>query len=124
MSTKLHDLPTNGRLGVSLTPDTYTESQTGRSIDLIAGDGTGFFLAPTVAVTTPEPIEFQVEESSDESTWTEVSLTPPLTVTAPFDGVAMGRFVRTKRYVRARMIAEEDSEVRTTVIIGQQLKTV
>jgi hypothetical protein len=124
MSTKLHDLPTNGAFGLSLKPDVYEESQTGAVIDLVSGDGNGLFLAPLHAVTTPEPLEFGLEESSDQSSWSTLVLTPPLAISAPFTGVAASRFVRTKRYVRARLSLEDGSEVQAAIIVGQQKKTV
>jgi hypothetical protein len=124
MSTKLHDLPTNALLGVSLSADTITEDATGEPVDLIEGEGTCFLLAPANALGTPSPVAIAAEESNDEVTWTAVTVTPALTVSSPFNGVRVGRFERTKRYVRATVEAEEGSDVRAAVLIGQQKKTV
>ena len=124
MSTKLHDVSTQAKFGHSITPDTYTESQIGRTIDLIEGDGPCFVTGSLLAFTTPEPVAIAVQESNDQTVWTTVAIAPPIAISAPFDGVSTSRFTRTKRYVRASIAAEEGSDIRAAILIGQQKKTV
>ena len=124
MSTKLHDLPHNTVWGHSIPPDLYTETQVGRSVDLIDADGNGFLIAAIVASTTPVPVTITAEESNDGSTWTSVALSTLPSISAPFDRVVSAQFVRSKRYARAVLTADEDSDVRASVVIGQQQKTI
>ena len=124
MSTALHDVPTQAKFGHTIAPDSYTESEIGRTIDLIDGDGPCFLIGSLLAFTTPEPVTVEVEESSDQSSWTAVSIDPEITISASFDGTVSSRFTRTKRYVRASITAEADSELRAAILIGQQKKTV
>lgn len=123
MSTKLHDIPNNAIWGHSIPPDLYSETFVGRSVDLIEADGNGFLIAAINASTTPSPVELAVEESSDGSTWTSTTLSTLPTISAPFDRVVSARFVRSKRYARAVLTADEDSEVNAAIVIGEQKKT-
>ena len=124
MSTKLNDVPTQTAFGHTIPADTYTETQVGRTIDLIDADGPCFVVAPIQATTTPDPVALTVEESADGTIWTDVALDPEISFEAPQDAVFTGRFTRTKRYARAVLTAAEDSDVRAAVLIGQQKKTV
>ena len=124
MSTKLNDVSTQAKFGHSITPDTYTESQIGRTVDLIDGDGPCFVTGSLLAFVTPEPVAITFQESNDQTEWTAVTVAPPITISAPFDGVPSSRFTRTKRYVRASISAEDGSDLRATILIGQQKKTV
>ena len=124
MSTKLNDVPTQTTFGHSIPADTYTETQVGRTIDLIDADGPCFVVAPVFATTTPDPVELTVQESTDGSTWTDVALDPEIAFEAPQDAVFTGRFTRTKRYARAVLTAAEATDLRAAVLIGQQKKTV
>ena len=124
MSTKLNDVSTQAKFGHSITPDTYTESQIGRTVDLIDGDGPCFVTGSLLAFATPEPVAIAFEESNDLTVWTAITISPPITISAPFDGVPASRFARTKRYVRATLAASEGSDLRATILIGQQKKTV
>ena len=123
MSTKLHDIPTYAILGVSLAADAITGETTGESVDLNAGDGTCFLIAPANALDTPSAVAFGAEESSDEVTWAAVTVTPALSVTAavqrrprrpirPDEAVRAGRHRRGRGQRRSRgrvdRAAEED----------------
>ena len=100
MSTQLHDIPSNAILGAGLTPRTLTASVNGGGIDFVSGDGrcTAFQLAGSLSGTSPS-LAGKIQESSDNSSWSDVSGATFTTVTTN-DNVQAISFDRTKRYLR------------------------
>jgi len=100
MSTKLHDIPNNAVLAVGCSPRVATATVTGGTLDFITGDGrcTAVQLVGTVGGTAPT-LAGKIQESSDQSTWTDVSGATFTTVSAS-DNSQVISFDRTKRYLR------------------------
>lgn len=102
MSTYLHDLQTNATAGVSLAPAVRTTSANGTGVDLIQADSlcTVVVLAGTI---TDGTSTIAVEESTNDSAYTSVTLLESLTAltatTTP--QIQFASFQRTKRYCRA-----------------------
>ena len=100
MSTKLHDLARQAILNTGLTPRTVTASVNGSTVDLLAGDGRCFAVQQvgTVSGTSPT-LAGKIQESSDNSTWSDVTNATFSAVTAS-NNVQTISFERTKRYLR------------------------
>src|SRR4051794_5283339 len=100
MSTLLHDLPNNALIGIPTSPRTATSTVTGTTVDAITADGrcTALQLVGTVSGTTPS-LAGKIQESSDNSTWTDVSGATFTAVTVSENTQAIS-FDRTKRYLR------------------------
>src|SRR5947209_20472367 len=100
MSTQLHDIPSNAILGAGLTPRTLTTSVNGTGADFISGDGrcTAIQQVGTLAGTSPS-LTGKIQESSDQTTWSDVTGATFTAVTTN-DNVQAISFDRTKRYLR------------------------
>ena len=122
--TSLHDLASSTVIGHSIVPAIYEGDEDGSSIDLIAGDGPAFAIASVIATVANSPIEMRLEESTDQSTWTDVAEGTFPDFAQGTDRVALLRFTRTKRFVRARFTAGSSLSASLAVLIGQQKKTV
>lgn len=125
MSTKLHDLPSNMILGAGLTPRTLTASANGTGADFQSGDGrcTALQITGTVSGTTPS-LAGKIQESSDNSTWTDVS-GAAFTAVSTTDNAQAISFDRTKRYVRyAATITGTSPSFPIAVVITEQKKQV
>src|SRR5262245_4822583 len=100
MSTKLHDVQNQAQLGVSVYPASVTSTAGGSSVDLINADGRCFAIQVIGAVGGSSPsLAGKIEESDDDSTWSDVSGATFTAVTSS-NNVQVISFERTKRYVR------------------------
>jgi len=125
MSTSLHDLPNNMVLGAGLTPRTLTASVNGTGADFIAGDGrcTAIQTVGTVGGTSPS-LAGKIQESSDNSNWTDVSGATFSAVTTS-DAMQAISFDRTKRYLRyVGTVTGTSPSFPVAVVITQQKKQV
>jgi hypothetical protein len=125
MSTKLQDVADQAVLGASVYPATVNDTNTGTTIDLIDGDGSCFAVQVigTVSGTSPS-LAGKIQESSDNSTWTDVTNATFTAVTAS-SNVQTIVFDRTKRYLRhARTVSGTSPTFLLNALIGEQKKTV
>jgi hypothetical protein len=125
MSTKLQDVADQAVLGASVYPATVNDTNTGTTIDLIDGDGSCFAVQVigTVSGTSPS-LAGKIQESSDNSTWTDVTNATFSAVTAS-NSVQTINFERTKRYLRhSRTVGGTSPSFALGVLIGEQKKTV
>jgi hypothetical protein len=125
MSTKLHDVADQALLGASVYPATVNDTNTGSSIDMIDADGSCFAVQVigTVSGTSPS-LAGKIQESSDNSTWTDVTNATFTAVTAS-NSVQTISFERTKRYLRhSRTVSGTSPQFALGVLIGEQKKTV
>jgi hypothetical protein len=125
MSTKLHDLKSEALLGASPFPVSVTTTAGDDTIDLIDADGRCFCIQMVGAVggTTPS-LAGKMQESSDGTTWTDISGATFNSVTASND-LQVISFDRTKRYVRHfHTIAGTSPTFLLGVVIGEQKKTI
>src|SRR5438128_1060573 len=123
MSTKIQDFANQVILGVGAAPQTATSTVTGTGGDLLAGDGRCFALQQvgTVSGTTPT-LDGKIQESSDNSTWTDIAgaTFPQVTATGNYQAIT---FDRTKRYVRyLGTIAGTTPSFALAVVISEQKK--
>lgn len=125
MSTKLHDLANQAILGVGLAPQALTASANGSSGDMINGDGQCFAIQQVGAVSGTSPtLAGKIQESSDGSSWSDISGATFTTVTASTNNQAI-TFERTKRYLRyAATIGGTTPSFNVAVIVSQQKKQV
>jgi hypothetical protein len=125
MSTKLADLQNEALVGVSVYPATVNDTNTGLSVDMIDADGSCFAIQVIGAVggTTPS-LTCKIQESSDNSTWTDVAGATFTAVTAS-NNLQTITFERTKRYLRhSRTAAGTTPSFALGVLIGEQKKSV
>ena len=125
MSTKLSDVANQALLGVSVYPATVNDTTGGTAIDMLDADGPCFAtqLIGTVGGTSPS-LTGKIQESSDNSAWTDVSGATFTAVTTS-SNVQTITFERTKRYVRHhRTVSGTSPTVPLAVVIGEQKKTV
>lgn len=125
MSTKLHDIPNNAQISAGLTPRAITSTTSGSSLDFINGDGrcTAIQQVGTVSGTTPS-LAGKIQESSDGSTWTDVSGATFTAVTAT-DNVQSISFDRTKRYLRYNgAVSGTSPSFNIAVVIIEQKKQI
>jgi hypothetical protein len=125
MSTKLHDFANQAILGVGLTPQTVTATVNGPGGDLLAGDNRCFAVQQVGAVSGTAPtLDGKIQESSDNSTWTDIAGAVFSTVTASTNTQAI-TFDRTKRYVRyVGTIGGTSPSFALAVVISEQKKQV
>jgi hypothetical protein len=124
MSTKLNDVADQALLGASVYPATVNDTNTGTAVDLIDADGTCFAVQVigTVSGTSPS-LAGKIQESSDNSTWTDVTNATFSAVTAS-NSVQTISFERTKRYLRhSRTVSGTSPSFALGVLIGEQKKT-
>jgi hypothetical protein len=125
MSTKLADLQNETLVGASVYPATVNETNTGLAVDMIDGDGSCFAvqIIGTVGGTTPS-LTGKIQESADNSTWTDVTGATFTAMTAS-NNVQTITFERTKRYLRhARTVSGTSPTFPLSVVIGEQKKNV
>lgn len=123
MSTYLHDMQTNNGLKNSLAPATRTASANGSSGDFIDGEGQCYAVSHvgTVSGTTPT-LDAKIQESDDNSTWTDITGATFTQVTAS-TALQVISFLRTKRYLRGvATIAGTSPSFAHSLLIGQQPK--
>jgi hypothetical protein len=125
MSTKLHDVANQAILGVGLAPQTLTASANGSSGDMIDGDGRCFAIQQVGAVSGTSPtLAGKIQESSDGSTWSDISGATFTTVTASTNNQAI-TFERTKRYLRyVATIGGTSPSFDVAAIVSEQKKQV
>lgn len=86
--------------GNSIRPQTATATVTGQSVDLNDADQNCFAVQEVGAVSGTTPtLDTKVQESSDNSTWTDITGATFTQVTASNKSQAIN-FKRTKRYTR------------------------
>jgi hypothetical protein len=125
MSTQLQDFPNNAILGAGVTPRTATASVTGNTGDFVSGDGrcTAIQQVGSVAGTSPN-LAGKIQESSDQSAWTDVSGAAFTAVTTS-DNVQAISFDRTKRYLRyLGTITGTSPSFALAVVVTEQKKQV
>src|SRR5947208_113875 len=125
MSTKLHDFASNAILGVGAPPQTATTTVNATGGDMLAGDGRCFALQQVGAVGGTSPtLDGKIQESSDNSAWSDISGATFTQVTASTNNQAI-TFDRTKRYVRyVGTIAGTSPSFALAVVISEQKKQV
>jgi len=124
MSTAINDLKNQGLIGVSVYPATINDTNNGSSIDMIDADGRCFAIQAigTVGGTSPS-LTCKIQESSDNSTWTDVTGATFTAVTAS-NNLQTTVFDRTKRYLRhSRTISGTSPTFALAALIGEQKKT-
>lgn len=125
MSTRLHDVANQALLAVGLAPQSITASTNGPSGDMISGDGPCVAIQQigTVSGTSPT-LAGKIQESTDGTTWTDVSGAAFASVTASTNTQAI-TFERTKRYLRyAATVGGSSPSFALAVVFGQQKKQV
>ena len=125
MSTALNDVKNQALLGASVFPATVNDTNNGSAIDMLEADGRCFAVQVigTVGGTGPS-LAGKIQESSDNSTWTDVAGATFTSVTAS-SNVQTIVFDRTKRYLRHhRTVAGTTPQFALSVLIGEQKKTV
>jgi hypothetical protein len=125
MSTKLADVQNEALVGVSVYPSTVNDTNNGLAIDMIDADGSCFALQVigTVGGTSPS-LTGKIQESADNSTWTDVAGATFTAVTAS-NNVQTITFERTKRYLRHfRTVGGTSPTFPLAVLIGEQKKSI
>lgn len=125
MSTAINDFKNQALLGASAYPASVNDTTNGTSIDMIDADGRCFAIQVIGAVTGTTPsLSGKIQESSDNSTWTDVADATFTAVTASSNLQSIV-FDRTKRYVRHyRTVSGTTPTFLLSVLIGEQKKTV
>jgi len=125
MSTKLHDFANQAILGIGFGPQTVTATATGSGGDLLAGDGRCFAVQQVGAVSGTSPtLDGKIQESSDNSSWSDIPGATFTTVTTSTNVQAI-TFERSKRYVRyVGTIAGTSPSFALAVFISEQKKQV
>ena len=125
MSTEISDLKNQALLGASVYPAKINDTNNGLAIDMIDADGRCFAIQVigTVTGTTPS-LACKIQESADNSTWTDVTNAAFTAVTAT-NNLQTIVFDRTKRYLRhSRTISGTSPTFALGVLIGEQKKLV
>jgi hypothetical protein len=124
MSTKIQDFANQAYLkAASGTPTAKTSTVTGTGLDFITGDGRCFAIqnVGTVSGTSPT-LNGRIQESADNSTWSDVSGATFTQVTAS-TSLQIITFDRTLRYLRyVGTIAGTSPSFDLDVLIGEQKK--
>lgn len=95
-----HDFQSRVFVGASRYPDELTETEEGDSVDMRATQGTCFAILVVGVVTGTTPtMDVKLQESDDNSTWTDIPSGAFTRVSAAVN-LQVLRFQRTKRYVR------------------------
>lgn len=125
MSTFLHDLANNAILGAGVTPRTITANINGGSGDFITGEGRCCAIQQVGTMTGTSPtLAGKIQESTDQSTWTDVSGATFTSVSAN-DNIQAITFDRTKRYLRyVGTVGGTSPNIPMAVIITEQKKQV
>lgn len=125
MSTALNDVKNQALLGASVYPASVNDTTNGSSVDMINADGQCFAVQVIGAVTGTSPsLTGKIQESDDNSTWSDVSGATFNAVTAS-SNVQTIVFDRTKRYLRHhRTVSGTTPAFLLGVLLGEQKKTV
>jgi hypothetical protein len=125
MSTKLHDFKNQAQLGASPYPVSVNDTNNADTIDLLDADQRCFCIQMIGAVGGTSPsLTGKMQESSDGSTWTDISGATFTAVTAS-SSLQVITFDRTKRYVRHyRTVSGTSPTFLLGVVIGEQKKSV
>jgi len=125
MSTALNDLKNQALIGVSVYPASVNDTNGGLSVDMIDADGRCFVVQSIGAVGGTSPSQTgKIQESSDNSTWTDIPGAVFAAVTAS-NNLQTIVFDRTKRYLRHfRTTTGTTPSFILSVLIGEQKKTV
>ena len=125
MSTKLHDVQNQTQLGASVNPASVNDTNNGSTVDLVNADGRCFAIQHIGAVGGTSPsLTGKIQESDDDSTWTDVSGATFTAVTAS-NSLQVVSFDRAKRYVRHHRTASGTSPTFILgAVIGEQKKSV
>ena len=125
MSTKLHDIKNQALLGASPYPVEVDDTTNGATVDLLDADARCFAIQMIGVVGGTDPsLTGKIQESSDNSTWTDISGATFTAVTAS-SSLQVITFDRTKRYVRHyRNVSGTTPTFVLGVVIGEQKKAV
>ena len=125
MTTKLQDVANQVILGVGAPPQTATSTVTGTGGDMLAGDGRCFAIQQVgTASGTGQTLDGKIQESSDNTSWSDIAGATFTTVTAANNYQAI-TFDRTKRYLRyVGTIGGASPSFALAVIISEQKKQV
>ena len=125
MSTALNDVKNQALIGVSVYPASVNDTNGGLSVDMIDADGRCFVVQTIGAVGGTSPSQTgKIQESSDNSTWTDIPGAVFAAVTAS-NNLQTIVFDRTKRYLRHfRTTTGTTPSFILSVLIGEQKKTV
>jgi hypothetical protein len=125
MSTALNDVKNQALLGASVYPASVNDTNNGSSVDMINADGRCFAIQVIGAVTGTSPsLTGKIQESDDNSTWTDVTGATFTAVTAS-SNLQTIVFDRTKRYLRHfRTVSGTTPAFLLGVLLGEQKKTV
>jgi hypothetical protein len=125
MSTALNDIKNQALIGASVFPSTVNDTNNGSSIDMIEADGRCFAIQAIGAVGGTGPsLAGKIQESSDNTAWTDVVGAAFTSVTAS-NNLQTITFDRTKRFVRhARTVAGTGPSFALAAMIGEQKKTI
>jgi hypothetical protein len=124
MSTKIQDFQNEAIVGASPYPASVSDTNNGDTVDLVDADNRCFAIQFIGAVvgTTPSLIG-KIQESTDGTTWTDISGATFNAVTAS-NSLQVITFDRTKRYVRHYRTTSGTSPTFVLgVVIGEQRKT-
>ncbi|MSR53783.1 MAG: hypothetical protein EXS09_10905 [Gemmataceae bacterium] len=125
MSTAINDLKNQALIGASAYPASVNDTTGSTAIDMLDADGRCFAIQVIGAVGGTSPsLTGKVQESSDNSTWTDVTSATFTAVTAS-SSLQTIVFDRTKRYLRHhRTVSGTSPTFLLGVLIGEQKKTV
>ena len=125
MSTALNDVKNQALIGATVYPATVNDTSGGTGIDMQDADGRCFAVQVVGNVSGTGPsLAGKIQESSDNSAWTDVTGAAFTAVTAS-NNVQTIVFDRTKRYLRHhRTVAGTTPQFALSVLIGEQRKTV
>jgi hypothetical protein len=125
MSTKIDDFKNAVLLQPSVYPGEVDDSDNGSTLDMITADGRCFAIQVIGAVggTTPS-LTGKIQESTDGTTWTDVTNATFTAVTTSNDSQVLV-FERTKRYLRhARTVTGTTPTFILNALIGEVKKTI
>lgn len=123
MSTSVRDFAGAVLLRASRHPEPLEETLEGVSVDLLEADGPCLAIQVVGSVSGTSPsMTGKIQESDDNSTWTDIANAVFTAVTAS-NNLQVIRFQRTRRYVRHYATVSGTSPVLlVSVMIGQQRK--
>lgn len=125
MSTQLEDFKNQVSFQPSVYPAVVNDTNNGLTLDMIDADGRCFAvqILGIIAGTTPS-ITGKVQESSDTTTWTDVTTAAFVAVTVT-NNVQTLVFDRTKRYLRYfRTVSGTTPTFALCAMFGEQKKLV
>src|SRR5262245_10487554 len=124
MSSALNDLKNQAMIGPSVYPAIVNDTNNGLSVDMIDADGRCFAVQSIGVVGGTSPSQTgKIQESSDNSTWTDIPGAVFTVVTAS-NNLQTVVFDRTKRFVRHfRTTTGTGPTFALSVLIGEQKKT-